>query len=165
MNEPIQLPSPATIATANMQVVTRNIWDPGVEGFIRELEASSSELSQKHDEAGKAMKSKDAFFALPPTLIPLIMAPVSAVAADYFWIKYLNASMFALSAMMAGIARFYNFGKKSEKHFNHSGKYADLVTDIREELSKPQSRRREPDVFMSLIRCRYDNICGQAPVL
>jgi hypothetical protein len=118
-----------------------------------------------HDQAGYYYKTMRKNWGLPAILLPAIMAPVSSVFADTFWIKYLNMSSFIIVAFMGGIDSFFSFSTRKERHFNHSSRYGELATAIEGELHKNKKFRIQADVFCTETRMKYDMLNTTAPVI
>lgn len=144
---------------------TEEPWDDKMEDLIKSWRNSSQELSVAHNNIGIACKKKHVVYGLPSLMIPMVMAPLSAALKDYDFISYLEMSAFMCTAVATAMVQFFNFSGKKEKHFAFSARYADLVTDIDQELAKAISFRQPVDTFSLKVKMMYDALNRAAPDL
>ncbi len=140
-------------------------WDSPQEDLIRQWRDSSNSLSEAHDKGARACKKKNVFYGLPSLMVPMIMAPLSAALKDNEYISYVEMVAFMTTALTSAMVQFFNFSGKTEKHYAFSARYADLVTDIDHELSKPIKFRQQVDTFSLKIKMLYDALNRAAPDL
>jgi len=93
------------------------------------------------------------------------MAPLSAALKDIEYISYIEMIAFMTTAVTSAMAQFFDYSGKTQKHFAFSARYADLVTDIDHELSKPAQYRQQVDTFSLKIKMMYDGLNRAAPDL
>lgn len=148
-------------------MATEEEWNERNEELIEEWLAVCQTQAKKHEIAGYRNKKKDMRWRLPATVIPLVMAPIAgAVTPDIFWgMNYVNAMVFATTAGMTGVYSFFNFQEKTQKHFDFSARYGDLITDIKSELSKERAKRQQVDTFRLRVQMIFDRLGGNAPEL
>lgn len=140
-------------------------WLAPQESLVAQWGESAVRLSEEHDAAGKKLKKRNNIFGLPAFLIPMIMAPVSTAFKDEPFICYVEMFGYLASAITSGMVQFFNFSSKAEKHFSFAARYADLVTDIDQELSKPRKFRQQVDTFSLKVKMTYDYLNRGAPDL
>lgn len=144
---------------------TEEPWNDEMEILINSWRNSSQELSVAHNNSGIACKKKHVLYGLPSLMIPMLMTPLSAALKDYDFISYLEMSAFMCTAITTAMVQFFNFSGKREKHFAFSARYADLVTDIDQELAKAKSFRQPVDTFSLKVKMMYDALNRAAPDL
>ena len=139
-------------------------WSESVESFIKSFLDESEEGCTDHNKAAAYCLRCRNFWGFPPILIPLIMAPISTSPLNSSPnIEYIVMSSFIVCAMFSAVAQFFNYGRRSERHFTTAAKFEDLITDIKETLAKHRQNRGEAAVVMRTIRMRYDQIAESAP--
>jgi hypothetical protein len=140
-------------------------WDETMEALIKAWRDASEGLAAAHNVAGKACKKKHVLYGLPSLMIPMVMAPLSAALKDVEWISYVEMCAFMGTAATSAMVQFFNFSGKTEKHLAFSARYADLVTDIDQEMAKPRQYRQQVDTFSLKIKMMYDALNRAAPDL
>ena len=140
-------------------------WDTPQEELILKWRQASNSLSNAHAKSARVCKKKNIYFGLPALMIPTVMAPLSAALNTSEWIVYIEMSAFMATAVTSAMVQFFNFSGKTEKHFAFSARYADLVTDIDQELVKPRRFRQPVDTFSLKIKMLYDALNRSAPDL
>lgn len=123
------------------------------------------EQSQLHYKKGKSFKFKHEVFGLPATLLPLVFTPFSGVFANEEGMQYANVAVLATTGILSGVHNFFDFARKSQKHFEYEAKYADLATTIMVELSKVRDIRIRADRFVEMVQSKIDNFKANAPLL
>jgi hypothetical protein len=121
--------------------------------------------STAHNVGGKYFKFLHEFVGLPATILPIIYSPLSGVLADREGIQYANISILMITGLLSGIHTFFDFVRKSEKHFQYEGKYADLATTIMVELAKKREFRIRADRFVEMIQGQIDSFKSNEPLL
>ena len=114
-------------------------WTDKVEELILHWSEDIKRSKNLHDESGYYYKNMRKQWGLPAIILPAVMAPISTVFADTYWIKYLNMASFVTVAIMSGVDSFFSFSTRKERHFNHSARYGELQTSIEAELFKRKS--------------------------
>ena len=125
----------------------------------------SKENSAAHYKKGKHFKSLHEYFALPATIVPIIYSPISGLLADRDGIQYANVAILALTGILSGTHAFFDFGRKSQKHFQFEAQYADVTSTILVELTKERRLRIKADRFIEMIQAKIDSLGASAPVL
>ena len=138
-------------------------WNDSVEDYIKEILADCERAAAAHEKAGYECKKLHSRWAFPGTIIPTISAPIVGAFKDQWWSLYLSLCAMTLTAICTGFSNFYNFGEKSALHFNYSGKYADITTNIKECLCKHRSKRTGGSVMLRTVRMQYDSLNLSAP--
>lgn len=140
-------------------------WEDSQEALIQGWRTNCESLAARHEEAAKVAKKKAVKYGLPAIIIPLLMTPLSSAFQDTEWIGYVEMSAFMTSGLASAMSQFFNFSGKSEKHFSFSSRYADLVTDIDQELAKRRPFRQSVDTFTLKIKMAYMALNRAAPDL
>jgi hypothetical protein len=122
-------------------------------------------MAMAHDNGARLCKKKHVLYGLPSLMIPMAMAPLSAALKDIEYISYIEMIAFMTTAVTSAMAQFFDYSGKTQKHFAFSARYADLVTDIDHELSKPAQYRQQVDTFSLKIKMMYDGLNRAAPDL
>ena len=138
-------------------------WTQDVEDYIRDLLKKSEDAAEAHEAAGHRAKKRHSWCAFPAMLIPSVSAPIVGVCRDDDWSSYFAVSSLVLTAAFNGFSTFFNFGEKSQKHFNFAGRYSDIVTDIQECLCKVKSKRVPGQVALRTFKMQYDSLALSAP--
>jgi len=140
-------------------------WGTSQEELIKQWREFSNSLATAHDNSARACKKKNVLYGLPSLMIPMLMAPLSAALKDRAYISYIEMIAFMTTAVTSAMAQFFDYSGKTQKHFAFSARYADLVTDIDHELSKPAQFRQQVDTFSLKIKMMYDGLNRAAPDL
>lgn len=140
-------------------------WDTPTEDLIKAWRESCSSLANAHEKNAIKCKRKHIFYGLPSLMIPMVMTPLSASLKDEKWISYVETSAFMCTAVTNAMLQFFNFSGKTERHFSYSARYADLVTDIDQELAKPRQYRQQVDTYSLKVKMMYDALNRSAPDL
>ena len=106
------------------------------EAYIKEILTNCKNAADAHERAAYESKKLHVRYAFPGMIIPTISAPVLGTFKDEEWAPYFGMVSMVVTAICNGITNFFNYGKKSQLHFNFSGRYGDIVTDIQECLAK-----------------------------
>lgn len=138
-------------------------WSDDAVSYISNIREQCIQEANRHDKAGYVTKNLNNYISLPAILVPLISAPIQGTFKDDDWTPYFSMSALVISSIFTGINSFFNYGTKSQKHFNFSGRYGDMVTDIDEILSKRVDKRQPSDVFIRTQKLRFDNLNLTAP--
>ena len=143
-------------------------WTPRIEELFREMMEELKEKINNHDQAGYHFRKLDARWGYPSVLLAGVMVPISSLldsCDDDLIVKILNAAAYATIAMFAGTSQYFNYGKKSQKHFDISARYSDVMTDIRTELVKHAQYRISADTFLQKIQMKIDGLNSSAPII
>lgn len=143
-------------------------WSHTIENLFHEIQEDLKLKITKHDRSGYHFKKLDARYGYPAILLASIMVPVSSLlnsCEDDLAMKITNAAAYATIAIFSATSQYFNYGKKAEKHFNHSARYGDVLTDIRLELCKKAAFRQPADTFLQTTQMRVDSLNLSAPVI
>ena len=135
-------------------------WTDELEDYIRNILNICKESSQHHKQKGIKCKTLRHVWGLPSIVIPIAVTAIEN--ADYEN-KILISSSLAIATISAAIDHLFNFGKRSEVHFQAMSKYDNLVTDCEEVLATQREFRHNPTTVMSQIKMAYDCINEHAP--
>lgn len=138
-------------------------WTEDIEEYIKTILKKCQDAEEAHNGCGYSMKTKHAFYAFPAMLIPTISAPVMGTFKDDEWAPYFGMSAMVVTAIFSGFSNFFNYGSKSQMHFNFAGRYGDIVTDIEETLHKKHDRRISAHVAMRTYKMKMDALNLSAP--
>lgn len=136
-------------------------WTDDLEQYIRDILDRSKEASEVHKKKGIKCKTMRHVWGLPSVVIPIAVA---AVENSDFENKIFINSALAIATISAAIDHLFNFGKRSETHFQAMSKFDNLVTDCEEALCIQRRYRRNPITTISQIKMMYDSINENAPV-
>lgn len=135
-------------------------WTDKLETYINDIKETSKESSIYHKKKGIRCKKLRHIWGLPSVVLPIIIAAVENSGYDD---KVLISSTLAIATISAAIDHLFNFGKRSETHFQAMSKFDNLVTDCEEVLSIQREYRRNPTTVISQIKIMYDSINEHAP--
>jgi hypothetical protein len=138
------------------------LWEPRLETLCNKWYDDCLARSTQHDVKAKIHKRRFATFALPSIILPLIMSGLSNLLVDY---PLVSSSGMALTAILTGMNTFFNHSKKQIQHFEYSGKFFKLATEIEKEIAKRKKDRIAADVFLERISADYNNLAFNAPPL
>ena len=140
-------------------------WMDAQETLLMRWRSDAADVSRLHEVAGRSARRRWHAYGLPAVLIPLVMAPLTTAMAGQWWISYLEAAGYMASAVASGAVQFLNPSAKAERHDAFSARYADLVTDIDHQLSKPRCFRQQVDTFSLKTKMMFDALNRAAPAL
>jgi hypothetical protein len=140
-------------------------WNDEAEKLLQTWVEDCGQASTLHDQAGKRHKCLFTAWSIPGMLLSVVMGGLSGTFADDPQIKYANMVGFIGIGVVQGVTGFFNFGKKSQRHFDYSSRYMTIATDIQTILVKRRSFRIPSDVCLSEIRMRLAQLHQTAPVL
>ena len=93
----------------------------------------------------------------------MLAAPLSGAFKEVPVVIHIETVALLLSAFCSAVLSFFDFAAKSERHFAYAARYADLVTDIEQELAKEAQFRQQVDTFSLRIKMTYDSLSRTAP--
>ncbi len=126
---------------------------------------TAREKSEAHNIMGRRFKLKHEVVGLPAYVLPIAYSPLSGLFADEENIKYANVFVLVTSGLLSSVYTFFDFGRKSQRHFDYEARYSDLVTTIMVEMSKRREIRIRADRFIEMIQSKIDNLGANAPLL
>lgn len=140
-------------------------WTENNEKLLKGWLDISINKSDFHDRQGKYYKWKHQLYGLPSILIPVIISPLVLILN----ITPTTAEIISTSSLIAtgvcnGVHRFFGFQEKSMKHFEYSGKYAELKTFIEVELAKEREYRFDCDRFIEICQSKIDRFNETEPI-
>jgi hypothetical protein len=137
-------------------------WSKYEEQLLKKWGSDCRHRSGNHDSKGASNKIKYATFGIPTILIPIILGGFSSVFPCHSLV-YGVAMM--CSGAISAVNMFFNFGRKSEVHYNFACMYFELSNEIESELIKPKKFRMSCSVYVEKIKHKYNNLLKQAPAL
>ena len=138
-------------------------WMAKQEEFILKIKEQCDELSKQHTVASKSHKKKYIRYSVPAIVLPIVCGAISnLIPKDY---EYINGITLSITGILTGINTFFNHGKKTEKHNEYAGRYAELAGFIATELSKPKKFRIQLDVYLQTVTGKYNDLNNSAPML
>jgi hypothetical protein len=138
------------------------LWEPRLDILCNKWRKDSIVRSENHDKKAKIHKQRFAVFSLPAIILPLVMSGLSNILVNY---PLVSSSGMALTAILTGVNTFFNHSKKQTQHFEYSGRFFKLATDIETEMSKRKRDRIAADVFLERVSMDYNNLVFNSPAL
>jgi hypothetical protein len=135
------------------------------EKLLKHWWETADQEKNKHYRKGKRCLFLHRCFAFPSVAIPAIYAPISGLFREENGIQIANAVIFALVALLSSVYTFWDFGTKSNKHFEYEAKYADICSTINVELVKQPKYRIPADRFVEMIQGKIDAYKAHAPLI
>ena len=138
------------------------LWEKREESVLEEWRLRLEKNSEAHGRMGKVMKKRYTLFTIPAILIPVVTSSLSNILQPY---PLATSGAMLFTSIFTGVNGFFNFGSKTEQHFNHEAMYRILANEIQKELCKPKSQRVACDVYMEKIMSKMNELDKSAPVL
>jgi len=136
-------------------------WTDELENYIKKILKESKESSEWHKIKGIKCKTLRHIWGLPSVVLPIAVAAAENAGFEN---KIFIQGCLALSTISAAVDHLFNFGKRSEVHFQSMSKFNNLITDCEEVLCIQREYRRNPITVISQIKMAYDAISEHAPV-
>ena len=138
-------------------------WEHKQEEFIEKIKDNCLKLSNEHSIASKSHKKKYIRYSIPAIVLPIVCGAISnLIPTDY---EYITGITLSLTGILTGINTFFNHGKKTEKHNEYAGRYAELAGFIATELCKPKKFRIQLDVYLQTVTGKFNDLNNSAPML
>ena len=135
------------------------------EALLKHWLKQAKDNSKAHNAKGRSFKKKHEWFGLPATLLPIIYSPIAGLLADEEGVEVASVAVLIATGILSGVHTFFDFGRKSQKHFEYEARYSDLYTTIIVELSKKRELRIKVDRFVEMIQSKIDTLGANAPLL
>lgn len=119
--------------------------------------------SENHTTKARRLKQMHIAISVTGLVIPGLMAPMTAIAGAVPGMMFVEMTAFAVSSVVNSVSAVMNYGGRSERHFAFAGRYADIVTDIDAELTKPRRFRQPVDTFTLRTKMSFDTLNLSAP--
>jgi hypothetical protein len=104
------------------------------------------------------------WIAIPTTIIPLATVPLTTPAVvDMPHVSIVITIALVVTAALSGIASMFRFDKAHADHENAAFRYADLISDVEEILSKRRKFRPDVDMTVSNLKIRSDTLKRYSP--
>ena len=152
-------------------------WQNKGEHFITDIMDYCDKQSNIYNIESHKCKKKYNLYSIPTIIIPLLLAVVLPIIPNdaFLHVKkeginlsynsVINTGFMSFVAILNGLNTFYNFGKKSERYNEYSGKYAELSQQIAVELSKPKKFRTQLDVLTERVITKKIGLDATAPYI
>jgi len=150
-------------------------WSRKISEYVYSIKAASQALDKEHSLAGHHYRKLEIRWGLPGVILPSFFGPFSLLlmAAETEDTRtgsvnlsdYVSSLGFILTAISTSVFTFFQFGMLSQNHHLYSGKYLDIVTDIDAEMIKKPQFRTSADVFITIIKMKFDHLGAGAPTI
>lgn len=150
-------------------------WQNKGEHFITDIMDYCDKQSNIYNIESHKCKKKYNLYSIPTIIIPLLLAVVlpiipnnsmkDSIGINLSYNSVINTGFMSFVAILNGLNTFYNFGKKSERYNEYSGKYAELSQQIAVELSKPKKFRTQLDVLTERVITKKIGLDSTAPYI
>ena len=138
-------------------------WEDREEQLVQKIASECTIVSKEHENKAKYNKKLYVAFGLPAMLIPIILAGLNTFLTKEH--ELLVSSLLILSGILTGISQFFNFGKKTQAHFEYASRYSELLLMIDIEMVKPKRFRLACDVFLERVSKCFADLNANAPAL
>ena len=138
-------------------------WEEREEKLVQKIATECKTLTVRHEKKAKQNKKMYVACGLPAMIIPIILAGVNSFLKQEH--EIMVSCLLIFSGILTGISQFFNFGKKTQAHFEFAGRYAELLLTIEIEMVKPKRFRLACDVFLERVSKSYADLNNNAPVL
>jgi hypothetical protein len=138
------------------------LWEKREEVIIEEWRQKCIKNSQSHGVKGKVMKKRYTLCSIPAILIPVVTSGLSNVLQPY---PLVVSGTMIVTSLFTGVNAFFNFGSKTEQHFQYEASYMVLANEIQKELCKPKALRTACDVYLERVMNQMNQLDKSAPVL
>ena len=115
-----------------------------------------------HGKMGKIMKRRYTMVSLPAILIPVVASSLSNVLQPY---PLAMSGAMLVTSIFTGINGFFNYGAKTQQHFEYEYNYSKLANEIDKELSKKKMDRQACDLYLQIVLSEMNRLDSSAPVL
>lgn len=149
----------------NKTVLVEEEYTEHSEALLTQWLKEAKDNSKAHNIKGRSFKKKHEWFGLPATLLPIVYSPIAGLLAGEPGTEIASVVVLVITGILSGIHTFFDFGRKSQKHFEYEARYSDLYTTIIVELSKKRELRIKVDRFVEMIQSKIDNLGANAPLL
>ena len=122
-------------------------------------------LSNRHEQAAQWYGTLHAWVQGPVLLTATVMAPASIMFENEAYCKMATVGAFLFIAIAQGLLYTNDLPGMKERHLNYAARYADLVTDISENLAKSERARQPCAVFTMKVKTAWDALNRTAPRL
>lgn len=158
-----------TGASKSIQTDTDNIvngWNNDMEKLLQKWILSSCKNSSEHEKLCKKYKTREAFIIIPTIILSTVSSLISFIggAISNNILYYLVGGITALSACLAGIAKYLNYTVLSEKHFVYYTRFNDLTNKLKLIYSMDRDQRPECIKYMKKIEVRINKLQSTAPL-
>lgn len=108
------------------------------------------------------MKRRYTMVSLPAILIPVVTSSLSNVLQPY---PLAMSGAMLVTSVFAGINGFFNYGAKTQQHFEYEYNYSKLANEIDKEMSKKKMDRQACDLYFQIVLSEMNRLDSSAPVL
>lgn len=148
-------------------------WSSKIQSYMDKIKKESKDLQIQHEKACHYFRKMEIRWGIPAIIVPLICSPV-VLSLNYIWAEscdgyspgqFVSAFGLLLSSVASGINGFFKFGSRSSIHNMFSSKYSDIITDIDSEMIKKKQFRISADVFVAIIKMKFDSLVASQPII
>jgi hypothetical protein len=138
------------------------LWEKREEAILEEWRQRMLNNSTAHGKKGRVMKTRYVVCTVPAIIIPVVASGLSNVMQPY---PLATAGTMLTTSILAGINGFFNFGSKTERHFQFEAAYMVLANEVQKEMCKPKAMRPPCDVYLQKIMSKMNELDASAPVV
>lgn len=138
-------------------------WTPEIEEYLSDILQHCKDSVLKHNKYAYIKKKRHIQIALPAALIPTCLAPLLGTFKEEIWCVYVSMLGMIVTALFSTVSTFFNYSEKSTRHFQYSGCYGDIVTDIEEILALHPAKRVSAAIVMRTMKLRYEQLQINSP--
>ena len=133
-------------------------WDEESKNYLLKIKSKCEKLSIYHKKNSLKNKKLHLRWSFLNLLIPLLMAPVTALTSTSNfknYLKFLEVTIFIVLSIINTILIKFKFHKKQQKHMISYLKYIEIVNEIEYQLLKPKKYRENVNMFCSKIKTKF----------
>lgn len=134
-------------------------WESRSEGLLLRWNKETATSSTAHERAAKKNKFLFRVFGLPPAILPALIAILSPYIPD----GPVVVILLILSSIFSTIGQFFDFGGKTQSHYEYQHKFHRYAIEATSILTKPKRFRRACDVTMERMKILFTHLNGGAP--
>lgn len=120
--------------------------------------------TELHEDARRWWKQMHYFLAIPNAIIPLVVASIWGKMPEEEG-SFIATAALTLAGCVGALLTLVQPEAQSEKHLHASHRYADLISDVEESLSKHPRFRTDSDITIQGLKMRSDALLRISPAL
>ena len=146
-------------------------WSRRIERHLQRMLSVCQTKAELHESSCQYFNWWKHFWGLPGVLIPVIFSPLIPILKDKDTISchlvttadILTMLAFISTAFTHGVSNYFSFDVRANDHSKFGARFSDLVTDITASCLAPKKFRPAPDIFLTSLRIRFDNLIFSEP--
>jgi hypothetical protein len=138
-------------------------WTIENEMLLRHWSTKWGVLEDAHKAASIFKKHVYYMTTIPTIIIPLATVPLTTSEVNFECMNLAITIALITTAILSGISSVFRFDKQHIKHEHAAVRYADLVSEVEEILSKRRKFRPEVDMTVSKLKTRSDALYLYSP--